>query len=249
VTGNITDTGIVTAGRARRVAGGDEWGRFGPQWVSDDRLIYASRAPDGRSTLFLRILGEVRERDIGAELLLPTGEREGEATAREMGEPPYRSIGEPLVAPDGRSIAVEAQRADRPGADLLLLDANGRRQDTISEGYRTHPLAWSNAGELFYLSTACPSTLVHDYTLFERGGSGGDRVLAAGKTLGAIGDMISVAESLVYITGERAVPGIRTMGDISPQTASDLWVWNLESGSRQIIYRPNQDMTSLDSPE
>jgi hypothetical protein len=39
------------------------------------------------------------------------------------------------------------------------------------------------------------------------------------------------------------------MGDISPQTASDLWVWNLESGSRQIIYRPNQDMTSLDSPE
>jgi Tol biopolymer transport system component len=249
ITGSITDTEIVTAGRAQRVAGGDEWGRFGPAWISNDRLIYAATAPDGRSTLFLRALSEARERDIGASLLLPGSEEAEGASARNMGVPLYRALGAPLVSPDGMRIAVAALREDQPGADLLLLDANGQQQDTISDGYRTTPLAWSSEGELIYMTTACPSTLVHDYTLFQRGSTGGDRVLVAGKTLGALGDMARVAESLIFITGERARPGIRNVGDIAPQTATDLWAWNLDTGSRRIIYRAEQDMTDLASPE
>jgi hypothetical protein len=166
-----------------------------------------------------------------------------------MGVPLYRAVGEPLVSPDGTRIAVAALREDQPGADLLLLDANGQQQDVISDGYRATPLAWSSEGELIYMTTACPSTLVHDYTLYQRGSTGGDRVLVAGRTLGALGDMATVAESLIYITGERPAPGIRTVGDIAPQTATDLWAWNLGNGSRRIIYRAEQDMTDLVSPE
>jgi Tol biopolymer transport system component len=249
ITGSITDTNIVTAGRAQRVAGGDEWGRFGPAWVSNDRLVYAATAPDGRSTLFLRLLDEARERDVGASLLLPGSAEEEGASARDMGVPLYRALGAPLVSPDGTRIAITAQREDTPGTDLLLLDANGQQQDVISEGYRTTPLAWSSEGELIYLTTACPSTLVHDYTLYQRGSTGGDRVLVAGRTLGALGDMATVAESLVYITGERPALGIRHIEDIAPQTATDLWAWNLGTGSRRIIYRAEQDMTDLVSPE
>src|SRR5262249_45923227 len=33
---------------------GDEWSRFGPQWLDGSRLVYAAVSEDGRSTLFVR---------------------------------------------------------------------------------------------------------------------------------------------------------------------------------------------------
>jgi hypothetical protein len=231
ITGSITDTSIVTVGAAQRVAGSNEWNREAPQWIDNDTLVYKADAPDGRSTLLMQRLSEENERDIGAELLVE--------------EEDYFALGEPLVSPDGRAVAVEAIRTDEAGAHLLLLDANGVQQDIIREGYWNRPLDWSNQGELYYLSSDCPSTLVQDYSLFVRGEGGGDRLLIAGETLGAIGDVTALENGLAYAIGARAQPGIRSRENIATQTASDLWVWNFVSDQRDIIYRAERDIQTL----
>lgn len=219
---------------AQRVAGDDEWSRSAPQWIDDETLVYAARATDGRSTLFLLRIPEAIEEDIGAELVV--GDR-------------YRALGEPLVSPDGRVIAVEAVRADQSGADLVLLDANGAEQDVISADYWTRPLAWSSDGKLLYMTTVCPGTLVQDYKLSLRDtltGSG-DRLLASGIALGGFGDAAIVQGDIAYVTSERAQPGLHRAGNIAAQSPSRLWLWSLDVGSasRGIIYQGDRDITSL----
>lgn len=103
---------------ARLISGADEWSRTNPQWLADDALVFAATAQDGRSTLFLRLAsGEVR--DIGADLAV------NDAGVR------YSGFGAPHVSPDGARIAVSAQRAEFPGADLLILDADGTEIDVL----------------------------------------------------------------------------------------------------------------------
>ncbi len=100
---------------------GDEWSRFAPQWLASGALIYAAQAEDGRSTLFLRAPGgEVL--DVGAPILVGDA---GGTSAR------YRGFGRPLAAPDGSRVAVEALRSDTPGADLLILAADGGLIETL----------------------------------------------------------------------------------------------------------------------
>ncbi|MBX0327380.1 hypothetical protein K2Z83_06780 [Oscillochloris sp. ZM17-4] len=103
----------------RAQAVGDEWSRSAPQWLAGGALIYAAQAEDGRSTLFLRAPGgEVI--DVGAPILVGDG-----MTAR------YRGFGRPLASPDGSRVAVEALRSDTPGADMLILAADGSLLDTL----------------------------------------------------------------------------------------------------------------------
>jgi hypothetical protein len=102
----------------RLISGADEWSRTAPQWLADDALVFSATAQDGRSTLFVRLpSGEVR--DVGGDLAVDAnGVR-------------YSSFGAPRVSPDGRRIAVSAQRADLLGADLLILAADGSELDVI----------------------------------------------------------------------------------------------------------------------
>lgn len=111
----------VADGQAERATEGvDEWSRIGPQWLADDALVFAATAPDGRSTLFLRNPnGEVL--DVGAAQLVRDG------------LPVYSVLGEPLASPDGSRFAVEAQRVDAPGADLLVLGADGALLEVIGQ--------------------------------------------------------------------------------------------------------------------
>ncbi|MFQ3662370.1 MAG: hypothetical protein SNJ69_08255 [Chloroflexaceae bacterium] len=97
----------------RLIDGTDEWSRFAPQWLEGGGLIFAATTQDGRSTLFLRDpRGEVS--DVGAGVLV-----------NDAGDAVYRGFGRPLAAPDGSRFAVEALRADGPGADLVVFDASG----------------------------------------------------------------------------------------------------------------------------
>ncbi len=209
-------------GRPERVTGDSEWNRFSPQWLNNETLVYPANAPDGRSTLFVQRLNDTGERDIGAGLLV--GDR-------------YQALGVPFVAPDGRTIAVTALRTE-PGAgtDLLLLDANGNEQEVIDEGYWARPLAWSDDGTLYYLTTACASTLIQDYALHRRTTAGDDQVIAAGRSLGVLGDATATSTGLAYIAAARGLPEPRGPDLIAPQSSSTIWFWNLESGIRGDLY-------------
>jgi dipeptidyl aminopeptidase/acylaminoacyl peptidase len=218
-------------GQPQRVAGGGEWNRFSPQWLNNETLVYPANAPDGRSTLFIQRLDDPGERDIGAELLV--GER-------------YRTLGVPFVAPNGRTIAVTALRTD-PGAgtDLLLLDANGNEQEVIDEGYWARPLSWEDDGTLYYLTTACASTLVQDYSLHRRTVAGNDQVIAAGRSLGVLGDATATSSGLAYVAAARALPEPRGPGLITPQSSSTIWFWNLESGVRGELYTAERGIIAV----
>lgn len=200
-------------------AANDEWSRFGPQWLDDERLVYAARSEDGRSTLFVHT-GAGREEDIGGRLVV--GDR-------------YRALGRPLVAPDGSAIAVEGLRATRPGADLIILDGDGVEQDTIGGSYWVRPVAWSAGGDLFHLSTECASDAVQSYTLRSRASVGGDTILAAGTTVGGFGEFAAAGDALAYVTLERAPAGPRGPLAVEHSSASTLWLWNVGAGPRQAL--------------
>lgn len=221
----------VRGGRAQRIAGGDEWNRMHPQWINAETLIYPANAQDGRSTLFLLRFAEDVERDIGADLVLDTN---------------YRGFGAPLVAPDGRTIAIEALRFGNTGADLLLLDANGVRRSTLNEGYWMRPLDWSADGALFYMTTICASTLIHDYTLHRYTGTGQEQIIAAGRSLGTIGATTAPPDGLAYVATARPRPGPRGSGAIAPQGATSLWFWNLAEGTRSQLYTADRGIMWLE---
>ncbi len=229
-TSELTETVMVDETGARRIAGDKEWNRVAPQWIDENTLIYAASAQDGRQTLFLHRLSETQEHDVGAALVV--GEQ-------------YRALGRHLAAPDGQGIAVEALRVQDAGADLVLLDANGATQETISEGFWNRPLAWSDDGSLFYLTTACTSTLVQEYTLSMRDSSGSARLLSSGSTLGTFGDAVALDGGLAYVAAERAEPGQRGAGSIALQSASAIWFLDPANDVRRQVYAAERRITTL----
>jgi len=212
----------ASGGDEQRVTSADdEWSRFGPQWLDGTRLVYAATAEDGRSTLFVRAANGT-EQDIGADLV--KGDR-------------YQALGRPLAAPDGSAIAVEGLRANTDGADLLLIDAAGAAipsQSQIGGGYWNRPLAWNADGTLFYLSTACASQVAQSYTVHTRGlKDGADKLIAAGTTLGGIGQFTALDKGMAYVTLARAPAGPRGPLSIERTSASTLWFWDIGgSGAR-----------------
>jgi Tol biopolymer transport system component len=215
----------------RVTAAQDEWSRFAPQWLDEERLVYAAVAEDTRSTLFLRDASGA-EQDIGAELT--RGDR-------------YRALGRPLVAPDGSAIAVEGLRATAAGADLLLLDSNGQElqsQSPIGGAYWVRPVAWSPDGSLYYLSAECASDAALSYTLRARAPAGQDRTVAAGSTAGGFGDFIATEGGLAYVALE-SVPGTRGPLRVVRNAPSALWFWDIAGGGRERLVDSETAITGL----
>jgi hypothetical protein len=233
VQGTTTKPFPVLTPRERITGGG--WNRFAPQWVDEQTLVYAASAPDSRHTLFLFDTGLGVEQDIGAELQMVKN------TYR------YNGFGNPTVSPDGREIAVEAYRVDDDGTDLLLLDSQGNRKETIGEGYWNRPLAWGENGTLYYLTTECQSNLARHYSLYRRERSGEDQVVVAGITLETYGDAIALGdgEELAYVSA-RALPGgegfFKTSSPYSPST---LWYWDFTLGIRSELFTAPYGITHL----
>ncbi|MFN8566735.1 MAG: hypothetical protein U0Z44_04275 [Kouleothrix sp.] len=211
---SIWTVGAAGGAELRLSPPGDEWSRFAPQWLDNQRLVYAAQAEDGRSSLFVHT-ADGSERDIGADLL------KGDT---------HSGLGRPLAAPNGAAIAVEALRT-AGGADLLLIGPDGAplaNQSPIAEGYWSRPLAWSSDGTLFYLTSACESTIAQSYTLRARALTGGDdRTIAVGTTLGGFGDVRAVGKGLAYVVLQRAADGPRGPLAASPAGPSTLWFWDV----------------------
>lgn len=228
----------IDGGAATPVVGGDEWNRFGLQALDGGALAYSADSQDGRSTLFLRT-AQGEELDIGATISV--SDDEGVR---------YRGFLRPLASRDGRLFAVEALRADEPGADLLLIEADGTLQTVINAAseselaYWTRPLAWNEDGELLYLTTACASSTVQDYAI-SRYWLGRDQLLVAGVSQGAIGGATVVGDGLAYTTvahvAARPCGAFGLLSD-SPTT---LWFWDLESGVRGTLVTSDRSVNCL----
>jgi Tol biopolymer transport system component len=221
----------IDDGHVKVRAGG--WNRVAPQWLDNSRLVYAAKAPDTRSTIFILDLSTGIEHDVGGDIQVVDSRYR------------YTAFGAPIVSPDGRAIAVTAHRADEPGADMLLLDATGKEQDMVQDGYWTRPLAWSDDQSLFYLVTACDSTLIQDYALYMRDSSGKKTLLAAGKSLGTIGEVVAVGDGLAYVTASRVLPGVRGPERASPYSPSAIWYWSFTEQSRGVVYEARYGITQL----
>ncbi|MBC8161001.1 MAG: hypothetical protein H7Z42_07260 [Roseiflexaceae bacterium] len=209
-------------------AANDEWSRFAPQWLESGRLVYAARAEDSRSTLF--ISGEGVEEDIGAALTVGS---------------PYNALGRPLAAPDGSAIAVEAIRADGGGASMLVLAADGTQQQELAEGFWTRPLAFNQQGDLFFMSTECASSAVQSYTLSRRAAAGSATPIARGITGGGFGQFAARSDTLVYVALDRVPPGSRG-GEIgAPVGPSSLWAWDVRVGGRSPLVESQGSISGL----
>ena len=193
----------------------DEWSRFAPQWLDDDRIVYAALAEDSRSTVFINADGA--EEDIGAALTVGSA---------------YTSLGRPLAAPDGSGIAVEAIRAEG-GSSLLLLDTNGAQRAEIATGYATRPLTFAGDGKLYYLSTECASSVAQNYRIFRRGATGGDTPIGYGTTLGGFGQFATSDDTLSYVALGRG---------LGP---SALWAWDIVSGNRAKLVESPRVISGL----
>lgn len=219
----------VAGGEAQRITPpSDEWSRFAPQWLDNQRLVYSATAEDGRSTMFM--YDGKQERDIGADLVV--GDR-------------YTALGRPYVAPNGAAIAVEAIRVGKPGADLVLLDGNGKETATIGDNYWNRPLTWGADGTLYYLTSACASDAVLDYTLHARARGGADQMIAAGTTLGSFGAFATTSNGLAYVALDRMPPGTGAPQVIDVSSPGALWFWNTADGSRAKLVETKNAVTAL----
>lgn len=255
------------AAEQRLTAPQDEWSRFAPQWLGEDRLVYAAASEDGRSTLFLRE-ADGTERDIGANLLVaklgPDDSGAPAATAVRGTATPtatpiivsggarYRALGWPMASPDGSMIAVEAYRLDETGADLLLLDANGHElpgqspiAGSVQQGpYWNRPVAWAADGTLYYLTTECFSQAAQSYALVARSG-GADREVARGVSLGGFGEFAAVEGGLAYVTLEGPPAGPFGPLRVARSSPSTLWFWDLAGGGRDRLAQSDTAISGL----
>ncbi len=211
----MTTTQPLATDDTQLVMSGNGWNRFGPQWLDNTTLVYAANATDGRSTLFFLDIETKMEYDIGADLKV-VGEQFR-----------YQALEQPLVSRDGRMIAIEALRANDTGTDLLLLDSTGQQKHVINKGHWSRPLAFTDAGELYFLTTICESTLVQTYELYLYDSDGKEQLLATGETYGTIGESVTLDDALVYVVTSRALPGPRGPNTASPYSSSALWLWDI----------------------
>ena len=180
-----------------------EWDFFGPQWLAEGGLVFAAGAEDGRQTFFVRD-GDGNLNDLGASLLVD-----------EDNEVRYQDFGRPLASRDGQRFALTALRADRPGAELLVLERSGRLLDTIisdstdREFFWTRGLSWDSDNTLLYLGTTCESTVVQDYVLSRWSAPNQSSLIIAGTTLNTIGSAVSFDGQITYILAEQANSGPR----------------------------------------
>ena len=191
-------------------------------------MVYAARAEDSRSTLFIANQGV--EEDIGAAITVGNT---------------YTTLGTPLAAPDGSAIAVTATRADGSGANMLVLDTNGAKIDEVATGYWARPTAWKADGSLYYLTTDCASNLAQNYSLYQRPASGPTRQLAYGITLGGFGAFSAIGDGLTYVALDRAAPGPRGPLALERSSPSALWFWDVARGPRSKLVTANSAIEAV----
>jgi hypothetical protein len=235
----LTSPGTVMIASDKQPAP-DEWSRFGPQWMNNDRLVYVAQAEDGRSTLFTLTIADRKEIEIGAPLLVAPS-NQGQRIAR------YIGFGRPMVAPDGKTIAIEALRAATPGADLLLLDANGNEQKgPPNDGFWARPLAFADDGTLYFLTSVCASTATQSYSVISYSPTGTNQTIAIGQTAGGFGQFVASGSGLAYV--QLAAPGatgLRGPLNLNGAGQSSLWFWDLASGARAKLIDAETVITGL----
>lgn len=207
----------VLGGTPESAATGDEWERLAPQWLNDTTLLYQGQAADGRSVLFRASNGD--EQEISAGFV--RGDR-------------YRAVGPPLVAPDGKLIALEALRAEGTGAALLVIDSTGAIKQELDDPFYSRPLTWDDDGALYYLTTACASDLVNDYELRLLSGSS-SRVVSAGRSLSELGSFVAIGKQLAYIAYADPSPGPFGGLRVPERGESSLWLRQVGGEGAAIV--------------
>jgi hypothetical protein len=209
---------------------GDEWNRWGAQWLPDSRLLYYGTDQSGQTVLFV-LDEDGTEREASASLL--TGPR-------------YRSVGNAVVGDD--FLAVEALRAEEEGADLVLLRFDGTEVAVERRGFWQRPLAFED-GALLYLSTACPSEVVQQYTLLRRAADGVVEELLGGSATDGVGEVALLGEQLVVSRSDTPRPGVR--GPLAaPADVSRMSLWAIEDDGavRREVYRSPVPISHLSVP-
>lgn len=230
----LTSPGSVQAA-GRQPTPPDEWSRFGPQWLGNDKLVYVAQAEDGRSTLFTLTVADRKEIDVGAALLITPASNDTGSVAR------YAGFGRPLASPDGQRFAVEALRIDKPGADLLVLDATGREQGIPpNDAYWSRPLAFGSDGTLYTLTSACQSEATQTYALLALSAKGPPRTIGIGQTGGSFGAFAAVGNGVAYVTlAAPGAAGLRGPLNYTGAGASALWFWDGQSGRSRLVEAPD----------
>ncbi len=203
----------------------DAWSRLHPQPLPRGGVVALGINTQGTGTVLLTDESG-NTHDIGTSVL---------AT--------YTSIAEVLAAPDGRTLAVVAQRSDG-GADLLQIDQKGKITDrSATTNWWNRPLAWSASGTLFYLETRCNSSLVWSYALHMID-SGSDTIVAEGTTLAALGPALVIDEGLVYV---REVSGQSALRGPAPAITgpSSIWLLDPQTGDRAELLRTPAAISAL----
>ncbi len=109
----------------------------------------------------------------------------------------------------------------------------------------TRPLAWDSQGRLLYLSTLCSSQAVQDYQLHRWSGAGRSELMAAGQTLGGIGQATASGDGLAYVLTETPPAGPRGPVALSPRSPVSLWLWDLEVGARGELLAAERGLNAL----
>lgn len=109
----------------------------------------------------------------------------------------------------------------------------------------TRPLAWDDQGHLLYLSTLCASQAVQDYQVYRWDGAGRGELLAAGQSLGGIGQAASVGTGLAYVLTDGPPAGPRGPAALSPRSPVALWLWDLDGGARGELLTAERGFASL----
>ncbi len=109
----------------------------------------------------------------------------------------------------------------------------------------TRPMGWDAQGRLIYLSTLCASQALQDYQLYRWSGPQQHELLAAGQTLGSIGQATVINNQLSYLLSEQAAAGPRGPELILPRSPMALWLWDLETDIRGKLLDAERGMQGL----
>jgi hypothetical protein len=111
--------------------------------------------------------------------------------------------------------------------------------------YWSRPLAWSDDGALYYLTTICASSLVQEYQLYRWAGPRRSELVATGQTSGALGDVTALGNGIAYVTSAQARIGTRGGQNVDLRSPAELWFWDVSSGVRGTLLTAERGIGAL----